>query len=234
MGFFSQFSIAGGAAAARTGPWPGAVWGPLARSLSRDDGRAMEPDAKHIAARLERLDDDRLLELTPRVPQAFGVFFARHRDALVAFLVRQTGSQEVAAEIAAETFAAVFESVGRFDRRRGEARGWLFGVARVTMLASFRKQRAEDGARRRLGVTVVGHSDEAWERVEERLDAALPDLLSGLGELPRAERNAVLARVIEERDYADIADSEQASEAAIRQRVRRGLARLRKTAEGGL
>ncbi|NLT07871.1 MAG: sigma-70 family RNA polymerase sigma factor [Solirubrobacterales bacterium] len=193
----------------------------------------MAPDRDQVARRLERLDDAALLELTPRVPQAFGVFFARHQDAVVAFLTRQAGSREVAAEVTAETFAVLLESVDRYDPRRGDARGWLFGVARITMLASLRNQRAEDAARRRLGVTVAGHSEEAWDEVESRIDAALPGLLAGVDALPRAERNAVLARIVEERDYADIADSEHANEAAIRQRVRRGLARLRSVAEGG-
>jgi len=228
MHLIERFFTWGGGAAAFPRTWPAL---PGAAAPGRDDAGAMAPRPEQVSRRLERLDDAALLELTPRVPQAFGVFFARHQDAVVAFLTRQTGSREVAAEVAAETFAVLFEAVDRFDRRRGDARGWLFGVARITMLASLRNQRAEDTARRRLGVTVLGHSEEAWDEVESRLDAALPGLLAGVDALPRAERNAVLARVVEERDYADIADSEHANEAAIRQRVRRGLARLRENAE---
>lgn len=216
------------AAIALPGAWPAQRHG---ATVGRDDAGAMASDADHRGRALERLDDAALLELTPRVPQAFGIFFARHRDAVAAFLTRQTGSPEVAAEVTAEAFAVMFESAERYDRRRGEARGWLFGIARITMLASLRNKRAEDAARRRLGVTVAGHSEEAWDEVESRIDAALTGLLAGVSDLPRAERNAVLARVVEERDYADIADSEHATEAAIRQRVRRGLARLRANAE---
>jgi DNA-directed RNA polymerase specialized sigma24 family protein len=46
------------------------------------------------------------------------------------------------------------------------------------------------------------------------------------------ERTAVEARVLEERDYSDIARDLSCSEAVVRQRVSRGLARLRRQLDG--
>jgi RNA polymerase sigma-70 factor (ECF subfamily) len=188
----------------------------------------MAPDPDQLARRLARRSDAELLALTPAVPDAFDVFFVRHSQAIVSYLWRQTGSQDVALDLTSETFAVALESVGRYDPAKGDARGWLFGIARITMLSSYRQQRAEQSARLRLGIEVLGHSDAAWDEAEARLDAALPGLVDGVERLPRAERRAVVARVLEERDYSEIAASEQATEAAIRQRVKRGLARLRK------
>jgi RNA polymerase sigma-70 factor (ECF subfamily) len=48
-----------------------------------------------------------------------------------------------------------------------------------------------------------------------------------LADLPAGERAAVSARVIEERDYGEIARSLGCSEMVVRKRVSRGLARLR-------
>jgi RNA polymerase sigma-70 factor (ECF subfamily) len=48
-----------------------------------------------------------------------------------------------------------------------------------------------------------------------------------LAELPPDEQAAVRARVIEERDYAEIASALGCSELVVRKRVSRGLARLR-------
>ena len=47
-------------------------------------------------------------------------------------------------------------------------------------------------------------------------------------ELPSEQRHAVTARVLAEREYADIAGELQLSEAGVRQRVSRGLAALRR------
>ncbi len=46
-------------------------------------------------------------------------------------------------------------------------------------------------------------------------------------QLPAAQRDAVRSRVLDEREYADIARELGCSELVVRQRVSRGLARLR-------
>ena len=192
----------------------------------------MAPDPDQLARRLARCGDADLLALTPTLPDAFDVFFRRHSQAVVSYLWRQTGNKDIALDLTSETFAAALESVGSYDPRRGEARGWLFGIAKFTMLKSYRQHSAERSARMRLGMTVTGHGDEAWEEAEARIDASLPSLIAGLDDLPRAERMAVVARVLDEREYAEIAASEEATEAAIRQRVKRGLGRLRRRVQG--
>ena len=53
-----------------------------------------------------------------------------------------------------------------------------------------------------------------------------------LDELPEEQRAAVRARLVDERAYGDIALAEGVSEAAIRQRVSRGLASLRERIGG--
>jgi RNA polymerase sigma factor (sigma-70 family) len=55
---------------------------------------------------------------------------------------------------------------------------------------------------------------------QTRLEAAVQ-------ELPEAQRDAVLARVVEERAYAEIAERMACSEMVVRQRVSRGLSTLR-------
>lgn len=205
---------------------PGLLGIPSRRT--RDDGPLMPPDSRQLERQLERRPDADLLRLTPRVPEAFDVFFRRHRDSLTAFVMHNVGNWDVAADLVSETFAAAFEAAPRFDPRKGEGRGWLFGIAKMKLLASYRKQSVEQSARRKLGVTVRGYTDEAWEEAESRIDASLSGLVAGLADLPPGERDAVIARIVDERDYAEIADAEHASEAAIRQRVSRGVSKLAK------
>ncbi len=77
-------------------------------------------------------------------------------------------------------------------------------------------------------------TDEAIERVEALATAEASSSLlhEGLEALPQDQREAVLARVLDERDYADIANSARTSESVIRKRVSRGLTGLRQTLEG--
>jgi RNA polymerase sigma factor (sigma-70 family) len=193
----------------------------------RDDGAAMALDGRR-ARRLARKPDAELLALTGKDSdgEAFAVFYERHASWLLTYFTRRTGNREIAQDIAAEAWAVVYVKAASFDPTRGEGRGWLFGIARNTMLASFRRGAVEQATRRELGLTVVGHSEEAWDEAVPQVDATVDDLVEGLSDLPAHERIAVVARILDEREYAEIARAENVSEAAIRQRVSRGLRTL--------
>jgi RNA polymerase sigma-70 factor (ECF subfamily) len=70
--------------------------------------------------------------------------------------------------------------------------------------------------------------DEDLVRVEELASLVGEDTVYRLlGELPDGQAAAVRARVLDERSYAEIAATLRCSEAVVRQRVHRGLDRLR-------
>lgn len=172
--------------------------------------------------------DAALLAATAHEPEAFAVFYRRHVRALLGYLLARTRRPELAADLCAETFASALESARDYDEGRGPARAWLFAIAGNRLIDSVRRGRVEDGARRRLGIAPRELTDSDLERVEE-----LADLRGGtdaellVGDLPADQRAAVLARIIQERDYSDIAAELQVSEAVVRQRVSRGLSSLR-------
>jgi RNA polymerase sigma-70 factor (ECF subfamily) len=104
---------------------------------------------------------------------------------------------------------------------------WLFGIARNKLRESLRRDRVADAARRRLGMEPIALDDEALARVEERAGSGESNLTRALEALPEATRAALLARLVEERDYGEIAERLQCSEQVVRQRVHRGLKQLR-------
>src|SRR3954454_15566783 len=55
---------------------------------------------------MEDWSDEQLLEATPRTPAAFAVFYRRHEGAVLGYFMRRAGNAELAADLAAETFAA--------------------------------------------------------------------------------------------------------------------------------
>ena len=179
------------------------------------------------------LDQDAsLLAATPRDRAAFGVFYERHERAVLGFLGAATRSAELAADLTAETFAAALESAGAFDPERGSARVWLFGIARNVLASSARRGRVESEARKRLGLealVVAPHQLEAIADLIER-DGDLI-VAEWLAELPAEHADALRARILDERSYEDIARELHCSEAVVRQRVSRGLGRLRRRME---
>ena len=183
----------------------------------------------------ERSDDD-LLAATRAEPEAFAVFYRRHVQALLAYFARRTRDAELAADLTAETFAAALDRrAPPPPRASGPAIAWLYGIARRQLAHAARRGAVEDRARRRLGMAPLTLTDEALERVEALAtadaSAAAPAETASTA-LPPDQRDAVLARVLDEQDYAEIATQARTSESVVRKRVSRGLAGLRSRLEG--
>jgi RNA polymerase sigma-70 factor (ECF subfamily) len=180
--------------------------------------------------RYSTLSDAELLELTVDDPDAFGAFYDRFEEELLAFFMRATRRADLAADLTAEVFAAALSSARLFRTELGSARGWLFGIARHELADTWQRGRVEDRARRRLGLEPMTLSDEALERIDE-LGACGGGALRLLEDLPDDQRIAVGGRVIQERSYDELARSLSCSQSVVRQRVSRGLRSLRERLE---
>jgi RNA polymerase sigma factor (sigma-70 family) len=158
-------------------------------------------------------------------PAAFGLFYERRVREVLGYMKRRTGDPEVAADLTAETFAAAIVSRRRFRPGGAPAGAWLFTIAHRKLVDYQRRGYADERARRRLGIQRRTLAEE---------DAALIGVLGEeitigwLDELPADQRAAIEARVLDERPYPDIASELGTSEAAVRMRVSRGLAALRR------
>ena len=174
----------------------------------------------------ESRDQELLRRIAGGDEQAFADFYRNHLDGVVAFFRRRVPDGELAFDLAAETFAAVVSSAHAYEGD-GPAVAWLYGIARNKLRESLRRGRVEAGARERLGMSRIALDDRDLERVEERAGAGGHQLDEQLAALPEPIRRALLARLVEERSYTDIAAELQCSEQVARQRVHRGLTRLR-------
>ncbi len=173
-------------------------------------------------------DDALLLAAARGDERAFERFYRRWLGPVTGFHLRRTGRRDLAFDLTAETFAAVVAGLDGFDPARGAAPAWLFGIATNKLRDSARRGQVEAAARRRLGHEPIVLEDEDLERVE-RLASREDEgrVLALLSDLPAAQRDALTARVLDERPYPEIAADVACSEAVVRQRVRRGLLALR-------
>jgi RNA polymerase sigma factor (sigma-70 family) len=173
-------------------------------------------------------DRDLLSAIADCDREAFTVFYRRHLPRTVAYLSRETRDQEVVADLTAEVFAAVLLGARRYRPQNETAAGWVIGIARNTLGASRRRRRVEDRARQRLGYEPISLDDVDLERTEALADEGRRGLIGLVQSLPADERHAVTAHVVQERSYREIAAELRCSELVVRQRVSRGLARLRR------
>ncbi len=174
---------------------------------------------------LSRCSDEELLQIGLEDAAALGVLYDRYEAPLLGFFRRATGRSDLAADLTAEVFAAALESLKGFRPELGSARGWMFGIARHELAQTWRRRRVEAQARRRVGMEPIMLNDEDLQRIDELATEGGP--LALLDGLPEDQRSAVVGRVLEERDYAQLAAELECSEMVVRQRVSRGLRSMR-------
>jgi RNA polymerase sigma factor (sigma-70 family) len=177
----------------------------------------MECDTRNGAALLAAASSD---------GEAFAAFYRLFERPVLGFFMRAAGRAELAADLTAETFARALESVGDYDPARGRADQWLFGIARNVLGSSYREGRIESAARERLGLPRLVLDDHASDTIAQLTDREGQATLV-LAYLPEEQQRAIHARVVQGRDYAEIAGELRCSEAVVRQRVSRGLRTLR-------
>jgi RNA polymerase sigma-70 factor (ECF subfamily) len=174
-------------------------------------------------------DDELLARFAGGDAEAFVGFYRRHLAAVLGFFMRRTADPELTADLTAEVFAAALIAAARYRPGERPALAWLYGIAAHKLADSRRRGRVEDEARRRLALGPLAVDDEDLARVEEMADVGAAE--TALAALPAGQRDAVLARVVHERSYTQIAEQMHCSELLVRQRVSRGLRTLRKQME---
>jgi RNA polymerase sigma factor (sigma-70 family) len=155
----------------------------------------------------------------------FGAFYREHLDVVLAFCVSRVGDRELAADLSAEVFAAALIGRRRYRADLGTTRQWLLGIAANKVADAGRRGHVERNAQRRLGMAIIEWTEEDYERVAALADG--DEFVAMLAELPAEQRDAVRARIVEERSYEQIATEHGVVAATVRKRVSRGLATLR-------
>jgi RNA polymerase sigma-70 factor (ECF subfamily) len=186
----------------------------------------------HSHTPLELSDRELLQEARHGKAAAFEAVYRRHHRLVLAFLSRRVAEPELAADLMAETFAALLVIVRDQERELPDVPvAWLLGTARHLLLDSYRRGQIESRARMSLGMRPLYLDDADLRRVEEI--SAETDLLASLSaSLTSEQLVAVQARVLDERDYPSIAAELRCSEAVVRKRVSRALHNLRLRLEG--
>ena len=145
---------------------------------------------------------------------------------MVVYFARRTVDAEAALDLTGETFALALERRSQF---RGttpqEEQGWLFAIARSQLNAYWRKGRIEQAAMQRLGLERPSLTTEDLEYLHRQagLDELRGRLTRALDTVRPDQAAAIRARVLEERDYGEIARAFETTPDVIRARVSRGL-----------
>jgi RNA polymerase sigma-70 factor (ECF subfamily) len=144
-------------------------------------------------------------------------------------LTRDLFDAATAADLTAITFARAFERRRQFrGTTRQEAVGWLYTIAQHELSHYLRRGKAETRALTRLGLDRPHLNDTEIERLEElaEMEELRGRVALHLDGLSAEHQEALRLRVIEERDYSEIAEQLGVPEPTVRARVSRAMRAL--------
>ena len=157
---------------------------------------------------------------------AFAEFYDLYAQRVLIFHTRRTADAEIAIDLTSETFARALAGCRSFRGDNAAAeQAWLFKIAHNELNRFLERGYYERAAASRFGIHVPDIGDEEIERIEALagLQQLRPRISAAMQELPDEQQEAIRLRIIEERDYAEVADRCGISEEVARARVSRGL-----------
>jgi len=152
----------------------------------------------------------------------FERLYAAEAPGLFSFLAYRTGDRALAQDLLADAFEKALRSRGRYDRRRGSEKTWLYAIALNVLRDHARRDAAHARATARLVPVPESGRDARLEAVEDR-DA----LAHALAALSEEEREAIALRFGAELTLPEMAAALGERLTTIEGRVYRALRKLR-------
>jgi RNA polymerase sigma-70 factor (ECF subfamily) len=170
------------------------------------------------------LDKERaIIERSRKDPNAFGELYENHFDRIFNFIYRQTDDEDLAGDLASQTFINALNHLSSYEFRGVPFSAWLYRIARNEIYKHYRKHKRtnvfsiEEVKVREL----IERSDETWD--EELLEK----LVNFMKDLPTDMLQVLELRFFEDKDFKEIAFILDITESGAKMRTYRALDKLR-------
>jgi len=160
---------------------------------------------------------------------AFDRLYRSSRDDVYAYAAGLLRDRAAAEEVTATAFERAYRKRSRFDPQRGNARGWLFGIARNAALDELRRR----GRQAELGTDPIDPAAFAGPADAERSELRLM-LAAALKQLEPRERELVSLKFFAGLSNREIAQATGTSESNAGTKLHRAVNKLREACDGAL
>lgn len=154
---------------------------------------------------------------------SFGALYDEYVREIYRFIYYKTHQKEVAEDLTSHVFMKALEKIHSFKGEKGVFRGWLYQIARNTVIDHYRTQKK------------TGSIEDAWDissdddvelTVSRQFDKE--ELRKYLSQLKSEQRDIILMRLWQDMSYEEIALALGKSETNCRVTFSRGIVQLRK------
>ncbi len=161
--------------------------------------------------------------------ERFEALYRSSRDDVFAYVTTLLGDRAAAEDVTALAFERAYRRRMTFDRRRGEERAWLFGIARNAALDELRR-------RQRLATLAGDPEDAQAQPTEDGAEVALrrTAVKAALARLPAREREIIALKFHAGLRNGEIARVLGVSETAAGTLLYRTMEKLRKACDASL
>ncbi len=160
--------------------------------------------------------------------EAFGQLVDRHKDLVVNYLARLTGSRDRAEDFAQETFVRFYQTLGRY-REEGQMKAYLLRIA--TNLVRSEERRRRRWQLLRPFFSSNGHATDPGPHEELVAVEEQRQVSRALAEVDLTYRVPLVLREIEDRSYHEIAEILGLNVGTVKSRLNRGRHLLRQKLE---
>ncbi len=166
------------------------------------------------------------LEPSAEVQARAGDWYATYGRAVYSYVRFHLPSADAAEDVTADTFLKVFRAADQYDPARAQPQTWIFRIAQNTLRDHLRKARV----RRHVPLGSMRDLTSETPSAEERLlwEERVARLLEAVSALSQGDREIIGLRYGSGMDTAMVAEVLGLGESAVRTRLWRALARLRR------
>lgn len=164
-------------------------------------------------------------------PSEVAAVYRDNVGTITSFFARRCSEPQTVADLTSETFVEAITAFPSFDPGRGSVRAWLFGIARHVYADHCAATADATRVNGRIAAQLVLDEDEIGQ-LEARIDAQAEGrrLLARCARLPDLDRAAIELVDLAGLSCKEAASILQVSPGALRVRLMRARARLRKGA----
>lgn len=175
-------------------------------------------------------DKDLMQMIVKRNTRAFRTLYQRYEVGVFNFILRYTGSREIAQDMLQETFTRVWFAAHSFSMKSGNFKGWLFTIALNTTRNEMVKKRY---SYQYVDVDEIIGKDEPINPQNEQPDAVMVQtdikeaIAAALGKLKPHYREIVILKHFQQLKFREISEMMDTPEGTLKARFHKAIGQLK-------